>query len=272
MAREAARRIACFNNLKQLGLACQNYHSSHGSFPPGAVGGLGPKFPQYLHLRNHGLATHLLPDLEQASLFNQYNWDASWWDPPNQTVVNARLEVFMCPSAQANRVVDGSLPTVQPPGPEPFKGTAACGDYAGMSAVDPELVLRGLIDPTSSPLDVLGRYEGVFTFNRIRGLDDIPDGTSKTILIAECAGRPQLWQGTGRLRTHGLPAAPGPPETCCGCEAQHRTGNSTGLVPSIAQTIGKSTASTPAGLASCSQTAAYVFSMRVSTSASLPRS
>src|ERR1700757_4332185 len=67
-AREAARHIACVHNLKQLGLALHNYHSVYDTFPPGAVGALGPAFPQYLQLKHHGLGSHLLPYLEQQSL------------------------------------------------------------------------------------------------------------------------------------------------------------------------------------------------------------
>src|SRR5262245_49907012 len=84
-AREAARRIACQNNLKQLGLACQNYHSNHGSFPLGAVGPfVVAGVTQYPDLKHHGLGTFLLRELEQEPLFNRYNWDASWFEPPNQ--------------------------------------------------------------------------------------------------------------------------------------------------------------------------------------------
>src|SRR5438094_7222490 len=99
--REAASRMACANNLKNLGLAAHNYHDAQKKFPPGAGGPLGPSFPQYLQLKHHGLGTYLLPYLEQDALFRQYRWDASWFDPPNQPVVNTQLIIWQCPSAQA---------------------------------------------------------------------------------------------------------------------------------------------------------------------------
>src|SRR5438874_6825267 len=70
--REAASRMACANNLKNLGLAAHNHHDAQKKFPPGAVGPLGPSFPQYLQLTHHGLGTYLLPYLEQDALAVRY--------------------------------------------------------------------------------------------------------------------------------------------------------------------------------------------------------
>ncbi len=192
--RAAAARTQCASNLNQLGLAAHNYHGTHGRFPPGAVGPLTPAFPQYLHLKHHGLGAYLLPYVEQAALAERYRWDVSWFEPPNQAVVNIQLKVWQCPSARASRVQDGSLPTVTPPPMTLFSGTAACGDYAGMGVVDSGLAPTGLIDSPGGPLDERGHFEGVFPINASRRLEDIPDGTAQTILIAECAGRPQLWR------------------------------------------------------------------------------
>jgi prepilin-type processing-associated H-X9-DG protein len=207
--REAASRMACANNLKNLGLALHNYHGDHAQFPPGAVGPLGPDFPQFAGLKHHGLGTYLLPYLEQQALASRYRWDVSWFDPPNQPVVNTQLKIWQCPSAQANRIRDGSLPTVAPPPGELFNGYAACGDYAGMLKLDTELARRGLIDPPSGPRDLaFGHYEGVFPVNETRRLADILDGTSHTILMAECAGRPALWQGGKQVPNLWLSGGP----------------------------------------------------------------
>jgi prepilin-type N-terminal cleavage/methylation domain-containing protein len=197
-AREAALRIACSNNLKNLALAAHNYHDRHNTFPPGAVGPLTAAFPQYLGLKQHGLGTYLLPDLEQQPLASRYRWDVSWNESPNQAVVNTQLPIWTCPSARGDRIQDGALPTVTPPPLDPFNGTAACGDYAGMSFVDKGLVDRGVITLTGR-LNERGHFAGAFDVNCVRRLRDITDGSSHTILIAECAGRPQLYCGRNEV-------------------------------------------------------------------------
>jgi prepilin-type N-terminal cleavage/methylation domain-containing protein/prepilin-type processing-associated H-X9-DG protein len=207
-AREAARRMACANNLKNLGLAAQNYHGDHNTFPPGAVGPLTPAFPQFSGLNQHGLGTFLLPYLEQQALADRYRWDASWFEPLNQPVVNIQLRIWQCPSAEANRIMEGSRTTVTPPPGELFNGIAACGDYAGMGSIDLGLERSGLIDPPAGPRDPRGHVEGVFPVNDARRLADILDGSSQTVMIAECAGRPQLWQGRQQISNRWLTGGP----------------------------------------------------------------
>jgi prepilin-type processing-associated H-X9-DG protein len=205
--RESANRMACANNLKNLGLACHSYHDVHKKLPPGAVGPFAA-LPQFAGLKSHGLGTYLLPYVEQDALARAYCWNVSWSDPPNQPVVNTPLRIWQCPSAEANRIRDGSLPTVAPPPSESFNGTAACGDYAGMGRVHPELARRGLIDPPSGPRDEQGYYKGVFQANHTTRLADIKDGTTQTIMMAECAGRPQLWHGRKEVPNVWLSGGP----------------------------------------------------------------
>ena len=105
--REAANRVTCANNQKQLGLATHNYHDAHGKLPPavywvGLTGNLGDP-AQAITAPAQGIPgtwhTYILAYLEQPALARAYRRDASWFDPPNQPVVTTQLRVWQCPSA-----------------------------------------------------------------------------------------------------------------------------------------------------------------------------
>src|SRR5262245_36548172 len=94
--REAAARTQCTNNLKQIGLALQNYHDSARSFPPGYrsnfdVGGndTGPGW---------GWASFILPHMEQQPLFASIRFDLPIEDPANSAARVTPLKVYRCPS------------------------------------------------------------------------------------------------------------------------------------------------------------------------------
>ena len=182
--REAASRIKCANNLKQLGLALHNFHDSHQKFPPGQVRGPLPE-ADITTAVNHGWGPFILPFIEQQPLFNHYRWDVRATDPVNLPVLSTQLRMFQCPSAESDRFYTA--------GPS---GKGACGDYAPTWYVDSILADRGLIDRA-------GNYQGVLQPNHMTRLIEITDGTSQTILLAEDAGRPRRWRA-GR---------PGPDQT-----------------------------------------------------------
>src|SRR5438105_2512858 len=72
--REAANRMSCQNNLKQIGLACHAYDSTHGQFPPGYLGPI-PNEREYGadvdRMQHAGLLVYLLPYVEQENLYRQ---------------------------------------------------------------------------------------------------------------------------------------------------------------------------------------------------------
>jgi prepilin-type N-terminal cleavage/methylation domain-containing protein/prepilin-type processing-associated H-X9-DG protein len=176
--REAANRIQCSNNLKQIALALHNYHDANGKFPPGAV--MGPFPPLVTTTAGHGNMTFLLPYLEQEGLFRQYHWNLDWSDWPNQPVVSHHLRVLQCPSAEADRV-QKDYQNIN------HGKVAACSDYAGFREVPPAMVDLGYVAPGTC-------RDSVLMINQTCGIAHITDGTSNTILYAEDAGRPQLWR------------------------------------------------------------------------------
>ncbi|MFO0956921.1 MAG: DUF1559 domain-containing protein [Isosphaeraceae bacterium] len=109
-AREAARRIQCTNNMKQLGLALHNYESTYGSFPMLGGAGVGPNDPITQGPSNWwgpGLMIFILPQMEQSGLYNAFNFNISAvlgctncgsGNPANTTVMNASLNAYLCPS------------------------------------------------------------------------------------------------------------------------------------------------------------------------------
>ena len=116
MVREAARRTACVNNLKQIGLAIQNYHGSRGRIPParGADGFLG--WPVYL-----------MPELEQANLYDQYDLTRRYAEQDPE-LVKRPIPTMFCPSRRNSYKVARSDGEGVPVG--------ATGDYAGNAGTD----------------------------------------------------------------------------------------------------------------------------------------
>ena len=104
-AREAARRMQCSNNLKQIGLALHNYHTAIGCFPPGYIsaytapgydasggyntGDTGPGW---------GWGAMILPYLEQGNVWSQIHFNLDIKDPNNAASEPTSLPVFLCPS------------------------------------------------------------------------------------------------------------------------------------------------------------------------------
>ncbi len=179
-AREAARRSQCVNNLKQVGIALQNYHDSLHTLPPGYVSAFdgagndtGPGW---------GWAAMILPQVEQSSLFNAANFSLAIENPANSTARTANVAAFLCPSdptATAYAAVKRDFATGAP---LQEICRVAPSNYVGM---------YGLGEPGPSG-------EGVFFRDSRIALRDITDGTSQTILVGERSHRlgEATWAGS----------------------------------------------------------------------------
>jgi len=175
-AREAARRSQCKNNLKQIGLALHNYHETFSVLPMGYCATL-PYVDGATDTDNGwGWSTLILPQLDQAPLYNQFNFSQPI---QNFSAIQTQLPVYLCPTDQTP---DGPLTITNAVGTTITK--AAASSYAAVCGGDES----DTADPTG-----LGPF---FRNSNVR-LADISDGTTHTILVAEranCKAR-GIWAG-----------------------------------------------------------------------------
>ncbi len=204
--RDAAARMGCQNNLKQIALGCANYESANQNFPPSNT--TSPPW--------HGWPALLLPYLEQENVRNLYSLNANWYDPINAIARNSKVKVFLCPSANGARTGSSGIPGV--PG-SPFDGAA--WDYTNVSVVALPL-LAYLNYP--NPAGYTSIWRGVMSSQGSR-VAQIEDGLSNTILMTEDANRPEYWVKGRRVLNATPPfGGDGPGATTGGVWADHQKG------------------------------------------------
>lgn len=184
-AREAARRTQCKNNLKQLGLAMQNYHDTYSTFPPGWV-----HYTQQAasttgagNGANHwGWSTFLLPFIDQAPLYNQLNVGNTNNGMNTQLTTAAFLlnmqtaqTGFRCPSDTGGitntNMGHGGTPTTAP--------FVAMSNYPGVHSSRTPHTSTTPLNPSTA--------NGVLWQNSSCRIRDITDGTTNTLMIGERA-------------------------------------------------------------------------------------
>lgn len=200
-AREASRRVSCQNNLKQLGLGIQNHDSTHRSLPS-LYNGTFLEKPRVTmdEFHFHSWRVAILPEMERAALFQNVDFTLPATVAANQEILNTSIPGLLCPStSNASAVVpdifafnDGNPPTQN-------VGTAARSDYEIIGGVN----YGGGLDSASIVNDVAygpwgePKYD-IATFDilavRKARLRDVRDGLSNTILVAERAGRPDIYE------------------------------------------------------------------------------
>lgn len=171
LAREAARRTQCMNNLKQLGLALGNYHLVSEMFPPGSVNPTGPVVdeagpgldplalePMLYNEYQMSWCVQLLPYLDQTPLYDSIDFDEGAYSPANGQFRMTMISCLICPS-------DPGL-VAQTMGTSP-----APSNYAGVH------------HDQAAPIDV--NQSGVMFLNSSVSDRMIDDGESNTILVGE---------------------------------------------------------------------------------------
>jgi prepilin-type N-terminal cleavage/methylation domain-containing protein len=204
-AREAARRTQCRNHLKQIGLALHNYHDQFGVFPPGnALSTLSPNAGHNVNLTTanraagYGWATYILPQLDQAPLYNQLNVSQLelvrlMQQASLRPLAQTTLSVYRCPSDTAPELNTARAFTNAIFGDTPVATSSYVGVHGTRWSNAENWILSG-VDPF-----------GVFWPASRVGLRDVSDGASNTFLVGErdWPNFSAIWVGTRNYTGNG---------------------------------------------------------------------
>ena len=176
--REAASRMSCTNNLKQHGIACDNYAStSGGRFPPGTMP--NPALPPEQRLSFH---VALVPYIESSPLYRMIAKDESWDSPANVRALTegGGAKYYFCPSWRS--------------GTAPLSGHLAVTNYVGVAGVGADAAAR--------PADAPGN--GIFGYDRTIAMKDVKDGLGNTALMFETGREVGPWIRGGPSTVRGV--------------------------------------------------------------------
>ena len=215
-AREAARRSQCVNNMKQIGLAMHNYHSSNGTFPQGhsmsahQAGYSGA----YAGWTEWSAQAEMLGFIEQNAIYNAINFSfCGGYDYGflcNSTGAFATINSFLCPSDNNSKGAmfnQGWGNYANPPGNNNYRGSVGTTSLAGYNQPgNPYYVGPGYGACAPDPFNISGgnpscgpTSTGVFAYWASYGLRDITDGSSNTVAYGESlVGDPSVSNGSRR--------------------------------------------------------------------------
>ena len=175
-AREAARRMQCVNNLKQLALGALNYESSNSTLPPGSY-----SVPTSATSAPTGLSVlvRIMPFIEGQSTFNTANLNFRSTNPANMTVASTGISVLWCPSDPSVSQPQALASGYGAPAGSSFRQYyTSYGGCQGMWSLS-------ILLSNANYAGRLANMNGlIFTSSTVR-LAEITDGTSNTVLFGE---------------------------------------------------------------------------------------
>jgi prepilin-type N-terminal cleavage/methylation domain-containing protein/prepilin-type processing-associated H-X9-DG protein len=190
--REAAARMKCQNNMKQIGLGAMNFESTMGGLPPTAIDfdGNAPStlpFPAPMGTRSaRSFHFAILPYIDQGNVQNPFDINQDWRALANRQMVSNVVPIYICPSAPGgNRTRTFTAPSIYGGGTV----TGAVTDYLILARCRSTINTATLLSPT-----VNSSWNGATQPNVNAPILSISDGTSNTALVFESAGGPQLYR------------------------------------------------------------------------------
>ena len=221
-ARESAQRTACANKLRQLPIAFHNYETVRRMLPPlkrlfsGAITACEPK------MAHRSWAPDVLPYVEEAALMASYDLSRNWWENQDGSAPNGGTAGAFDDSPTGNRALARTiLPALQCPS-SPFpnriqdkienpRKTGACSDYFVVAGTGTNFnalagLTAGTVTAGPGPTESWTNCGATATRPRCT-MAKITDGLSKTILLAESAGREDVWRARTRSPANADQAA-----------------------------------------------------------------
>jgi prepilin-type N-terminal cleavage/methylation domain-containing protein/prepilin-type processing-associated H-X9-DG protein len=182
-AREAARRMQCQNNQKQLGLAVLNFESAFRYYPASGWTQQSRTNPLGKFV---GWRVGILPYLEHSNVQSLYRFDLNWWEDTNLAVASIPLPIFFCPSTPDQPPVLSAIP--KPPRPALTINTP-------LGRTDYEAIQGVAAGPVNPQLYNNSNRFSVMHRNSMNSHASITDGTSNTVMVVEAAARPTVYRG-----------------------------------------------------------------------------
>lgn len=181
-AREAARRMSCTNNLKQIGIALHNYHDTHKKLPIGWMGFNSSGQADFVGNPGWAWSTRILPFMEQQSLYDGLiDMNRPVADPANDRGRVAVVSTFICPSDVGNDVFDLKDAIDEETEGANVITKLAKSNYPGVFGTQDIHAVCEQGEPGYNGC----QGNGIFHLNRSLAFRDITDGLSNTFLVGE---------------------------------------------------------------------------------------